>query len=179
MAIMTGQQEIFLKPIIFDSSVVDFSAFNLPSKVLDPSGNLMLYIDPSKYSPVTINQSSDFIPTGGPSFLNISLVRKGFRVTVDYEETIIRQAVHLLAKYALQERSFLTVKDFVGPEAGDISTEIITLGSSLPRTRVTEEASFTTRLGIIQAPIEYGGSIGDATPGGFTFSFIEKDLRFI
>ncbi len=175
---MTTGQEIFFKPLIFNSTVIDLSGLNLPDKVLTASGNLILYVDPSKYTPITTG-GSDFIPTGGPSFLNVSLVRKGFRVTIDYEETIIKQAVHQLAKYALQQKSFLTVRDYVGPEAGDISTEVVTIGSSLPRTRVTEQASFTTRRGIIQGPFEHAGSMGDYTIGGFTFSFIEKDLRFI
>lgn len=171
-------QEIFFKPIIFDSSAVDFSGLNLPDKVLDPSGNLLLYINPSSYTPIT-TEGSGFIPTGGSSFLNVSLVRKGFRVKVEYEETIIKQAVHILAKYALETRNFLTVKDYVGPEAGDITTEVITIGNSLPRTRVTELGSFTIRQGIIQGPFEHSGTIGDATIGGFSFTFIEKDLRYI
>lgn len=172
--------EIFLKPIIFDSSVVDLSGLNLPERVLDPSGNLMLFIDPSKYTPITIGSPSELVTTGGAnSFLNVSLIRKGFRVQVDYEETTIRQAVHLLAKYALEQRSFLTVRDYVGPEAGDITTEIIEIGDTTPRVRVTEQGSFTTRTGIIQPPIEYAGSAYDYNIGGFSFTFIENNLRYV
>ena len=176
---MAGTQEILFKPLIFDISVINVSGLNLPDKVIDPDGNLILYIDPSKYSPITVGQGSSFEPTGGPSFLNVATVRKGFRVTVDYEETPIRHAVHLLAKYALEQRKSITVKDYVGPEAGDITTEVITIGTSRPRVRVTEQGSFTLRKGIIKAPIEYGGSAFDYTTGGFTFSFSETGLRSI
>lgn len=176
---MVANQEIFFKPLIFDTSIVDLSGLNLPSKVIDPNGNLLLYVDPNKYASVSINQGSNFIPTGGPSYLDIALVRKGFRVTIDYEESIIRHAVHKLAKAALVKRCFIAVRDFVGPEADDIATQVIQVGSQLPRTRVMEAGSSTLRTGIIQAPFDYGGSIGDTLPGGFSFTFIEKGLRYI
>lgn len=188
---MTGTiiQEIFMKPLVFDITNVasTIAGWNLPDKfyarqadgVTANTNELLLYIDPSKYQSLTINQGSTFEPTGGPSFLKVALVRKGFRVRIDYEDSIIRHAVHILAKYALENKTLITVKDYVGPEAGDFATQVITLGTSTPRVRVTEQ-SFTTRRGIIQANnFSYGGSIGDMTKDGFSFSFIEKDLRFI
>lgn len=185
---MTTGQEIFVKPLVFDITNIasTVSGWNLPDKfyarqcdgVTANTNELLLYIAHNNYQRITINQGSSFEPTGGPSFLKVALVRVGFRVRIDYEESIIRHIVHTLAKYALENKCLITVKDYVGPEASDLKTEVITLGSSTPRVRVTEE-SFTTRKGIIQPPLDFGGSIGDAVPGGFSMTFHEKDLRFI
>lgn len=188
MTIGTLQQEIFIKPLVFDISNIasTVAGWNMPDKFFarqsdgvtaDPN-QLLLYIDHGKYQSLTLNQGTTFEPTGGPSFLKVALVRKGFRVRIDYEESIARHAVHLLAKYALENKCLITVKDYVGPEAGDIVTEVITLGTSTPRVRVTEE-SFTTRTGVIVPPLDNPGSIGDASPGGYSFTFQEKGLRFI
>lgn len=188
MSIGASQQEIFLKPLVFDITNVasTIAGWQMPDKFfarqadgITPNPNeLRLFIDPSKYQSLSLNQGSTFEPTGGPSFLKVALVRKGFRVRIDYEETIVKQAIHVLAKYALEMKCLITVKDYVGPEAGNFATELITLGTSTPRVRVTEQ-SFTTRTGIIQPPLDNPGTIGDATPGGFSITFLEKDLRFI
>ena len=184
----TITQEIFMKPLVFDITNITgtIANWNVPDKlyarqadgITADTNQLLIYIDPSKYSSLTINQGSTFEPTGGPAFLKVALVRKGFRVRIDYEDTIVRQIIHVLAKYALQMKCLIDVKDYVGPEAGDFATDLITLGTSTPRVRVNE-SSFTPRRGIIQPPLDNGGSIGDASPGGFSITFLEKDLRFI
>lgn len=181
-------QEIFMKPLVFDITNVasTIAGWNLPDKfyarqadgITADTNQLLIYVDHSKYQSMSMNQGSTLEPTGGPSFLKVALVRKGFRVRIDYEDSIIRHAVHILAKDALENKRFITVKDYVGPEAGDFATQLINLGTSTTRVRVTE-ASFTTRIGIIQPPLDNPGSIGDATPGGYSITFLEKGLRFI
>lgn len=188
------EQERVLKALVVSKGEADFSKFpeGLLERVTDSNGNVILYIDPNKYNPIIIDQGSQFVPTGGEAFLDISLVRKGFSVEVDYSESFVRHLIHIIARTALAERYLVEIDDYVGPEQNDIEyEEVITnqvaidnyMGPGMApdpiiRYRVNENSK-TRRGGIIQVPITYKGSIGDYTQGGFSFTFVEKNLRYV
>ena len=188
------EQERVVKALVISKGESDFS--NIPDGLLetvtDDNGNVILYVAPDKYQPIVIDQGTKFVPTGGESFLDVSLVRKGFRAEIEYSLSFVRHLLHIIARTALAERYLVEIDDYVGPEQNDIEYEEIVTnqvaidnynGPGMPpdeiiRYRVTENSK-TRRSGIIQVPLEYKGSIGDHTQGGFSFSFVEKNLRYV
>jgi hypothetical protein len=127
-------------------------------------GFLNLFVEESKYQPTTSGSPAEYRPTGNGSFQSISLVRKGFTANLDYSETAVKRAVHLISGFALSRQQDVIIRDFVSPEP--------------------EHELFTERRGSLIA-ITFAGNITlpttgvTLTPGGFSVTFSERDLRFI
>ena len=112
------------------------------------NGYLCLFVDPDNYQPIYEGGSSRLVTTGVGNSIEASKSRRGFSIRLDYIFNNVRIALNTINRYALNNKLFVECKDYVLPD-DDIASYV---------------NGYTTRYGIISAPLTTTGSISKMVP---------------
>lgn len=154
----------WLERIVISNNGADLSGLTTNAIWWDGS-NIVLYILPNNYKTTNTNSSFNLGVTGTGTYLSISRIQKKLEITAVYKEIELVTAIYRIAKKALDDRTPLTLRDYLYPEDADFSS------------------SYTDRTGFIQLPITKSTLVKDPITNnrylteGFSFMFEEDVIR--